>query len=76
MCFTAVSRVDKHGKNQHPVANYKVSNGSTRETCEIGSKLTIETPGQRYWHLSGMLIVNFEHISFLVLVFVMLTMNK
>ena len=35
-------------KNQHLVGNYKVSNGSTQKRCEIGSKLTIGTPEQRY----------------------------
>ena len=37
--------------------------------CEICSKLTIKTQGQRHWHRSGVFIVNFEHISHLLLVF-------
>ena len=48
------------------------SNGSTWKRCEIGLELTIETPERRYWRLSGIFIVNFEHISLLVLVFLML----
>ena len=36
------------------------------------SKLTIKTPERR----SGVFIVNFEHISHLALMFVLLTINK
>ena len=39
------------------------------------SKLTIKSPLQRQWHRSGIFIVNFEHISHLVLVFLLLTLN-
>ena len=38
-------------------------------------KLTIKTPERRQWRLSGVFIVNFEHISHLVLVFILLTLN-
>ena len=42
-------------------------------TC---SKLTIETLQQRVeWRRSGIFIVNFEHISHLVLVFLLLTLS-
>ena len=40
------------------------------------SKLTINTPERRHWRRSGVFIVNFEHISHLVLVFLLLTLNK
>ena len=44
------------------------------------SKLTIETleQGVKYvhWRRSGVFIVNFEHISHLVLVFLLLTLNR
>ena len=39
----------------------KVNNGNTRTMCEISSKLTV---------------VNFEHVSHIVLVFPLLTLNK
>ena len=42
-------------------------------TC---SKLTIKTPERRYWRRSGVFIVNFEHISHLVLVFLLLTLSR
>ena len=45
----------------------KVSNRNTRTGCEICSKLTIKTPG---------VFNNFEHISHLVLVFLLLTLNR
>ena len=53
----------------------KVNNGSTRTRCEICSKLTIKIPERRHWRRSGIFIVNFEHISHLVLVFLLLTLN-
>ena len=43
------------------------NNRKTRKWFEICSKLTIETP--------GVSIVNFEHISHLVRVFILLTLN-
>ena len=46
----------------------KVNNRNTRTRCEICSKLTIKTT-------SGDFIVNFEHISHIVLVFLMITLN-
>ena len=54
----------------------KVNNRNTRTRCEICSKLTINTPERRHWRPSGVFIVNFEHISHLVLVFLLLTLNK
>ena len=41
-------------------------------TC---SKLTIEMPERCQWHLSGIFIINFEHISYLILVFLLLTLG-
>ena len=57
----------------------KVNNRNTRIRCEICSKLTIKTPERsqwRQWRGSGVCIVNFEHISHLVLVLLLLTVNK
>ena len=47
----------------------KVNNRNSRKRCEICSKLTIKIPERRQWRRSGVFIVNFEHISHLVLVF-------
>ena len=54
----------------------KVKNRNTRIRCEICSKITIKTPEQRQWRRSGVFMVNFEHISPLVLVFILLSLNK
>ena len=42
---------------------------SFRTRCEIYSELAIKTPERRQWHRSGVFIVNFEHISHFVLLF-------
>ena len=38
--------------------------------------LTTKTPKQRQWRRSGVFIVNFEYISHLVLVFLLLTLSR
>ena len=53
----------------------KVNNRNTTIRCEICSKLPVKTPERRHWRHSGAFIVNFEHISHLVLVFLLLTLN-
>ena len=55
---------------------FKVNNRHTRTRCEICSKLTIKTPERRHWRHSGVFIVNFEHISHFVLVFLLLTLSR
>ena len=62
----------------NPVDNYmfKVNNNNTKTRCEICSELTIKTPERRQWRRSGVFIVNFEHISHLVLVFLTLTLSR
>ena len=54
---------------------FKVNNRKSRARYEVCSKLTIKTPHRRQWRRSGVFIVNFEHISHLVLVFLLLTLN-
>ena len=49
----------------------EVNKRNTRARYEICSKLTIKIPEQH----SGIFTVNFEHISHLVLVFLLLTLN-
>ena len=53
----------------------KINNRNTRTRCEICSKLTIKTSERRQWRRSGVFIANFEHISQLELVFLLLTLN-
>ena len=61
-----------------PAGNYifKVSNRNTRTRCDICSKLTIKTPERHHWRRFGIFSVNFEHISHLVLVFLLLTLSR
>ena len=61
-----------------PTDNYmfKVSNRNTRTSSEICSKLTTKGPERRYWHRSAVFFVNFEHISHLVLVFLLSTLSS
>ena len=47
----------------------------TPEQNEICSKLTIKAPKQRNPHRSGVVIVNFEQISQIALVFLLLTLT-
>ena len=65
------------GSEDSPAGIYlfKVNNRNTRTRCEICSKLTIKTPERRQWRRSGIFIGNFEHISHLVLVFIVLILN-
>ena len=53
----------------------KVNNENTKARCEICSKLIIKTPKRRQLRRFGVFIVNFEHISHVVLVFLLLTLN-
>ena len=59
-------------KRIYPVGIYllKVNNRNTRTRCEICSKLTSVVKRR-----SGVFIVNSEHISHLVLVFLLLTLS-
>ena len=50
----------------------KVNNRNTRTRCEICSELTLKTPKRRQLCRSGVYVINFEHISLLVLVFLLL----
>ena len=51
----------------------KVNDRDTRKRCEICSKLTIKSPEWRHWRYSVVFIVNFEYISHIFLVLLMLT---
>ena len=61
-----------------PACNYmfKVNKWNSRTRCEICSKLTIKTPEWHHWRRSGVFIVNFEHISHILLVFLLLTLSR
>ena len=52
-----------------------VNNNNSRTRPEVSSNLTVKTPEQGQWCCSGVFTVNFEHISHLVLVSLLLTLN-
>ena len=55
---------------------FNVNNMNTRTRCKICSKLTIKTPERRHWRRSGVFIFNFERISHIILVFLLLTLSR
>ena len=55
---------------------FKVNNRNTRISWEICSKLTMKTPERLHWRRSSVFIINFEHISHLALVFLLLTLSR
>ena len=55
---------------------FTVSNGNTGTRCQAYSKLTQKTVEPSQWRHSSVIIVNFEHISHLVLVFLLLTLSR
>ena len=59
-----------------PVFTYsKLTIETLEQDVKYGHSLTIETPERHQWRCSGVFIVNFEHISHLLLVFLLLTLN-
>ena len=71
------------GKSEKPrrgfylnVYLFKFNNRDRRKRCEICSKLIIKTPERLQSRRSGVFMVNFEHISHLFPLFLLLTLNK
>ena len=64
------------GRSPANIYLFKFNNRNTRKRCEMCSKLTIKTPERCHWRHSGVSIVNFERISHLFLVFLLLNLNK
>ena len=63
----------------YPPSNYlfKVNNRKNSEICSNLTTKTLERcHWRRQWRLSSVFIVNFEHISLIVVVFLLLTLNK
>ena len=55
---------------------FKVNNRNTRIGCEICSKSILKTPERCRWCRSDIFIVDFEHISHLALVFLLLFLSR
>ena len=75
----------KQEKKHHPIVFiyfsagkylFKVNNRNTRARCEICSKFTIKIPQRRHWRRFSVFFVNFEQISHLFLVFLLLTLSR
>ena len=64
-------------KRVNPAGIYllKVNNRNIRTRSKICSKLIIKIPERRQWRCSGIFIANFELISHLGLVLLLLTLN-
>ena len=54
---------------------FKVNNKNTRIRCEIHSKLIKAPEGHHWRRFVVFIVINFEHISHLFLVFLLLTLN-
>ena len=55
---------------------FKVNNRNITKTLEISSKFNLKTPQRPHYRRSAVFIVNFEHISNLLLVHILLTLNR
>ena len=68
-----IKNVNAWNLNSAGIHLFKVNNRNSRTRCEICSKLTIKT---YQWWRSSVFIVNLEHISHLVLMFLFLTLSR
>ena len=59
-----------------PALTFSKSTMDILEQCEICSKWIIKTPEEDQWRLSGVFMVKFEHISQIVLLLLLLSLNK
>ena len=53
----------------------KLTTERLEQGAEICSKLTMKTPERNQWRRFGVFFVNFENISHLVLMFLLLTLS-
>ena len=58
------------------VRNTRLRQEIRRTRCEICSKLKIKSPERPQWSRSGVFFVKFEHISHLILKFLLLTLSR
>ena len=61
--------------SQPAISCSKLTIETREQDCEICWKLTIKIPERRHWSCFSVFIVNFEHISHLFLVFLLLTLS-
>ena len=77
LCFSNDLTQSNSNLDDDTAGNYmfNFSNRNTRARCEICLKLTIKTPERRQWRRSGVFVADCEHILYLVLVFLLLTLS-
>ena len=63
-------------RTQPAIACSKLIIETPRTEYKICSKLTIKTPERHQWRRVGVFIDNFEHISHLVIVLLLLTLSR
>ena len=68
----SIKFLSNYNHNSANTCLFKFNSRDTKERCEICSKLTIKTPQRRQWRRSGVVIVKFENVSHLSLVFLLL----
>ena len=66
----------KNSRDPAKIYLFKFNNKNSRKRCEICSKLTIKTPENVIEVVLLFFCVNFEYISHLFLVFLLLTLKK
>ena len=76
--FANSSKINRLSKLKHAYKQVficsKLTIKDALKKCEICSKITIKTPEWRHWCRSGVFIINFEHISYLFLAFLLLNL--
>ena len=79
-CMNSTSiRRELWNENKRFLANeymLNISDKNARKRSEICSKLTLKTPVWPQWHFSGVFFFNLEHISHLLLGFLLFTLNR
>ena len=70
---TSLQRVTE---SDYPAGNYMFKVNNKKKKCEICFELTIKIPERRQWCRSDVFIVNFEHLSHLVSMFILLTLSR
>ena len=75
LCLLGKSSEVPH-KNRVGIYLFKANNGNTSAIYEMCSTSTIKTAELRHWRRPGIVIVSFEQISPIVLVFPFSTLKK
>ena len=77
ICEKSTTNILEQGPGTFPANIYlfKVNNSNTKKRGEKCPKFTRKALEESYWHRSSVFIVNFEHISYLFLMPLLLTLS-